>query len=113
MVKRGDQIKLDAILEKIYYNIPGGGPYLGPDKLYRVLKIHGINNIGKNTIKKWLQNQDDYSLQKPTRKTFKKARVVVSDDQFDADLANLSSISHENSNFKHLLVVVNIFSKYL
>lgn len=115
MVKRVDQIKLDSILKKIYYNIPGGGAYLGPDKLYRVLKVHGINNIGKNTIKKWLQNQDDYSLQKPARKTFKKARVVVSgiDDQFDADLANLSSISHENSNFKHLLVVVDIFSKYL
>lgn len=62
-----------------------------------------------------MQNQDNYSLQKPVRQTFKKARVVVSgiDDQFDAVLADVSNISHENDGMKYLLVVIDIFFKYL
>jgi len=62
MVKRVDQKKVDSILKKIYNNLPNAGAYFGPDKLYRVLKSQGIHNIGKYTVKKWLQNQDDYSL---------------------------------------------------
>jgi hypothetical protein len=62
-----------------------------------------------------LQNQDNYSLQKPVCQTFEKARVIVSgiDHQFDADLADVSNISHENNGVKYLLVVIDIFSKYL
>ena len=91
------------------------GAYLGPDKLYKVLKHRGVHNIGKYTVRQWLQNQDDYSLQKPVRQTFKRARVVVSgiDDQFDADLADVSNITKENDGVKYLLFVIDIFSKYL
>ena len=91
------------------------GVYLGPDKLHKVLKHRGVHNIGKYTVRKWLQNQDDYSLQKPVRQTFKKTRVVVSgiDDQFDVDLADVSNIAKENDGVKYLLFVIDIFSKYL
>lgn len=114
MVKK-DHKKIDSILKKIYYNEKGAAAFTGPDKLYRVLKSKGVSNIGKYTIRQWLQNQDDYSLQKPVRQRFKKARVVVAgiDDQFDADLADVSNISSENDGFKYLLFVIDIFSKYL
>ncbi|VDI27454.1 Hypothetical predicted protein [Mytilus galloprovincialis] len=115
MVKRQDYKRVDSILKKIYYDLSTAGAYLGPDKLYQVLKARGVKNVGKHSIRSWLQNQDNYSLQKPARKTFKKAKVVVAgiDDQFDADLADLSSISKENGDVKHLLFVIDIFSKYL
>lgn len=115
MVKKLEQKKIDSILKKIYCDLSTAGSYLGPDKLYTVLKNKGITNIGKHTVRKWLQNQDNYSLQKPVRQSFKKARVVVAgiDDQFDADLADVSNISHENDGVKYLLVVIDIFSKYL
>ena len=115
MVKKQDQKKIDSILKKIYYNPSNAGAYLGPDKLYRVLKARGIMNIGRNSVTTWLHNQDNYSLQKPVRQRFKKARVVVSgiDDQFDVDLADVSSLSNENDGVKHLLFVIDIFSKYL
>ena len=91
------------------------GGYLGPDKLYKVLKHRGVHNIGKYTVRKWLQNQDDYSLQKAVRQTFKKTRVVVSgiDDQFDAAIADVSNIAKENDGVKYLLFVIGIFSKYM
>ena len=115
MPKPLDKKKINSILQSIYYDLSTAGTYLGPDKLYKVLKRQGVNNIGKHTVRKWLQNQDDYSLQKPVRQRFKKARVVVSgiDDQFDADLAMVASIMNENDHVKYLLFVIDIFSKFL
>lgn len=106
--------KVDSVLKQIYNNLSSAGAFYGPDKLYKVLKSKGIHNIGKHTVKKWLQNQDDYSLQKPIRKRFKTPKVVVSgiDNEFDADLANVSNISSENNGYTQLLVVIDIFSKF-
>jgi hypothetical protein len=60
-------------------------------------------------------SQDDYSLRRELRHSFRKVRVVVSDieDQFDMDLADVSNISDENDGIKYLLFVIDIFSKYL
>lgn len=115
MVRGVNKKGVDSILKKIYYDLSSAGAYAGPDKLYRVLKAQGVKDIGKHTITKWLHNQDSYSLQKPARNTFKKAKVVVSgiDDQFDADLADVSNVSNENNDVKYLLFVIDIFSKYL
>lgn len=59
--------------------------------------------------------QDDYNLQKPTRHPYKRARVVVSgiDNQWDADLADMSTLSKYNKGIKILLVVIDIFSRFL
>jgi IS30 family transposase len=106
---------IDNLLEKIYYNLSKSGSYLGPDKLYKVLKSKGITHIGKNKIWKWLHNQDDYSLRRAFRYSFRKARVVVSgiDGEFDMDLADVSNISNVYDGIKYLLFVIDIFSKYL
>ena len=105
----------NKILENTYFNLSKAGAYVGPDKLYKVLKSKGITHIGKHKVRKWLHNQDDYSLRRELRHSFRKVRVVVSgiDDQFDMDLADVSNISDENDGIKYLLFVIDIFSKYL
>jgi hypothetical protein len=62
-----------------------------------------------------LNNQDDYSLQKPARHPVKRANVVVAgiDNQWDADLADISSLSKFNKGIKFLLVVIDIFSRFV
>ena len=67
------------ILENTYFNLSKAG------KLYRVLKSKDITHSGKHKVGKWLQSQDDYSLRREQRHSFRKVRVVVSDieDQFD------------------------------
>lgn len=65
-------IPIENILQKTYYQLSKPAAYLGPDKLYRVLKSKGITHIGRHTVNKWLQNQDDYSLHKPVRQRLKK-----------------------------------------
>lgn len=103
------------LLNKIYYDLSKGGAYTSPTKLYQILKARGIHGIGKYTITKWLQNQDDYSFQKPARKSFKKPRVVVNkiDQQYDMDLIDFSSLSKHNRGITFLLIVIDIFSRYL
>jgi len=80
-----------------------------------VLKSKGIANVGRASIKQILNSQDSYTLRKELRRSFKRTRVVVSgiDDEYDMDLADVSNIAEENSGFKYLLVVIDIFSKYL
>lgn len=114
MRKKIDEKKIDSILKKVYYDITSQGAFYGPKKIHDILKLKGIK-IGKHKVRKWLHNQDSYGLQTPLRKKFKKARVVVSgiDDQYDADLSDLSNIAKENDGFKYLLVVIDIFSKFL
>ena len=75
--------------ERAYYDLSNSGAYLGPDKLDRVLKSNSITRIGKNKVRKWLHNQDDYSLRRELRHSVRKARVVVAgiDDQIDMDLS--------------------------
>ena len=113
MVKRKRNI--NKLLEGQYYNFSKAGAFLSPEKLYRVLKSKAKTHVGQHTLRKWLQNQDSYNLQKPVRRSFKRARVIVSgiNDQCDADLADVSNISKENDGVKYLLFVIDIFSRYL
>ena len=61
-----------------------------------------------------MQNQDDYSLQKPVRRNFKRAKVIVSgpNEQLDVDLANIQSLSKDNDGITYLLVAVDVLSRY-
>lgn len=103
------------LLRKTYYDLSKAGAYLGPDKLYGVIKSKGISGIGKHKIRKWLHNQDSYSLRKELRRRFTRTRVIVSGihDQFDMDLIDVSNIKSQNSGVNFLLVVIDIFSKFL
>ena len=51
MVKKHDHKKIDSILRKIYYDLNATGTFVGPDKIYRVIKSKGIANIGKHSQK--------------------------------------------------------------
>jgi hypothetical protein len=55
-------------------------------------------------IRKWLERNDNYTLQKPVRRKFKRARVLVSEpyEQYDADIADLSSLAGENDKWFHV-----------
>lgn len=101
-------------ISNIYYNASKPAAYQGADKIRLTLKDKGINNIGIHKIRKWLQNQDDYSLQKPVRRRFKRAQVVVAgpDEQLDIDLMDMQSLAKTNDNVRFLLVAIDVFSRF-
>ena len=53
-------------------------------------------------------------LQNPVRKRFQKRTVFAKqvDDIWTADLVDMSPYSRSNSGYKHLLTVIDVFSKY-
>ena len=54
-------------------------------------------------------------MHKPTRKTMKRNKVDAPeiDSLWEADLAFVQDIAKENDGVNHLLVVIDVFSKYV
>ena len=80
------------------------------------MKREGKFKISRHKIKTFLQNQDAYSLQKKVkRRGFKRRRVIVQgiDYQWEADLADVQNLSKDNEGIKILLVIVDVFSRFL
>ena len=76
------------------------------------MKKEGKFKLSKSHIKRWLQNQLSYSLNKHVNRNFKRGKVIVKgiDNQFDADLASMIDYGEQNNKYKYLLVVTDIFS---
>ena len=106
----------EKFLRKIYYDPSRAGSFQGPEKLYDVVKkeYKGKSPLGLKRIAKWLEKQEVYSLNRPVKRTFQRARVIVSGrfDQFDADLADFQLLKRKNDNFTFILVVIDVFSRY-
>jgi hypothetical protein len=105
----------EELVKNVYTNPSQPGAYLGPEKIRRALHNRGHDRPVMYEIRKWLQNQDDYSLQKPVRRNFKRAKVIVSgpNQQLDVDLADMrQSLSKDNEGMKYLLVAIDVFSRY-
>ena len=102
-------------LNTIYFNPSHPGSYAGPTKLYQVVKNERKHSITFKEIQEWLQDQDAYSLQKPLKYKFRRNRVVSRglDYLWDMDLADVSNLQKENNGIKFLLIVIDIFSRYL
>ena len=103
------------ILRKCIMTRPVLPAFRGPDKLYVYVKKDGKYNISKYKIKKWLQRQESYSMQRPLRKPSNRTHIVVAgiDDQWSADLMDMVKFSKYNDEFAYVLVVIDVFSKYL
>lgn len=102
-------------LRELYYTPGKPGAYAGPEKLYQAVKQEGKYKIGRPRIRQFLNNEDSYSLYKPIRKTFPRSKVIVNtiDSMWDGDLADVSNIASHNDGYKFLLVLIDIFSRYL
>lgn len=102
-------------LHEIYYNLENAGSFLGPDKLFRYVRKDGKYVISKYKIRKWLQKQEAYSLQRSVRRRFKRNKIMVTgiDDQWSADLMDMNKFANYNDGFAYILVVIDVLSKYL
>ena len=102
-------------LSTIYYDPAHPASFAGPNKLFQEVKKEGRFNISLNRIRKWLQSQEVYSIHRPLRRKFSSNRVIVNgiDDQWDFDFMDMSALTKKNDGVKYLLLVIDIFSKYI
>ena len=68
----------------------------------------------KKEVREWLQTQDAYTLNKPTRQRFPRRQVVVYgiDHQWQADLVDLGKLASYSRGFEYLLTCIDVLSKY-
>ena len=84
-------------LKEYYFNPSNPGAFSGPTKVRKVLQESNYN-IKLRDIQQWLQDQDAYSLLKPTRYKFRRNRIVTAglDDLWNADLAEVGNLHKHN-----------------
>ena len=58
----------EEYLKSIYFNPAKPASFTSPSKLYNFIQKDGKYNISKYQIRKWLNKQEPYSLQKVNRK---------------------------------------------
>ena len=102
-------------LKKIYYDPSHPASFAGPQKLYKIVKSEGKYNIGMHRIRKFLHNQESYSLHKPVRRRFSRNHVVSEgmNDLWMADLIDMVKYEKWNEGYKFILLVIDTFSKYV
>ncbi|XP_033729515.1 uncharacterized protein LOC117318663 [Pecten maximus] len=105
----------EDFLRDIYYDLANAGSFSGPDKLYRYVRKDGKYVISKYKIRKLLQRKEPYSLQISFRRPFKRNTIIVTGigDQWSADLMDMVKFKSENDDYAYVLIVIDVFSKYL
>ena len=104
---------MDKLLTELYYNAESPACYAGVSALLRHAKKLKPS-VRKKDVEDFLYRQRTYTLHKPRRKRFPRNKVVALgvDTNWQADLADLKNLSTKNKNYKYLLTVVDVFSKY-
>ena len=109
-------------MKRIYYDVSHPAGFASVRKLYDSVKARAITF---KQVSKWLSSQEAYNLFKPARVNFPRPRIhvdgvdasweldlVVMDHIFQADGRELS-LSEDNDGYKYVLVVIDVFSKYV
>ena len=88
-----------------YYDPKHVGSYGGVTALRRVVPDQDVG--------RWLSEQDTYTLHKPVRHRFKRRCVVVGgpNQQWQADLVDVSRLKRDNNGTTFRLTVIDVFSK--
>jgi len=63
----------------------------------------------------WLEKQDAYTLHRLVRKRFARNPYTVTNvmDVLECDLLDVQAYAKYNDNYRYILSVIDIFSKYL
>ena len=97
-------------LSSLYFNPKVPSSYLGPQKLYQLVKSQAKLKIGRHRMHKWLQDQEAYSLTRGARRKYIRSRVIGAgkDSQWDMDLMDLVDIAKLNDGVKYVLVAIDM-----
>ena len=102
---------LNRLLATLFYEWKHPSYSGGVDKLYPTARQYSITC---SQVITWLQKQPGYTLHRPARRQFRRSKGFVNglDDQWQADLVDLQSLSRWNHGYKYLLTCIDILSKY-
>lgn len=105
---------MERALNRIYHDPSHPGSLGGVNKLQSAAKEAADSAPTLAAVKNYLLGDDTYTLHAPARRHFPRNRVLVKgiDNQFQADLVDMTEFVKENDGVKYLLTCIDVFSKY-
>ena len=99
---------MENLLKRAYYDPTSSGSYYGLNKF-----SSSLPSSKRKAVKDWLLHQDAYTLHTTPRRRFPRRKTIVAgiDDQWQADLADVSGLKKHNKGYTYLLTVIDVFSK--
>lgn len=99
---------MDEILKSIYYNPKNSGGFAS------VKKLSDKSGFSEKKVKKWLKAQPTYTLHRVAYKKYDTRNYIVHDidEQWQADLAEMTLIDKENDGYRYILTVIDMLSRY-
>ena len=99
------------ILHDLYYNVKSPVCFSGVQKLFSHAKNKGIK---LKDVKKFLEQQDTYTLHKPIRRKFVRNKTHASgiDTDWQADLCDMKRFKKFNDGQTYILTVIDVLSKH-
>lgn len=100
------------IIENIYHDPASPAGFAGIQRLYQEAKK--VNpNITKNDVKWFLEGDRTYTLHRPRRVRFKRAKTIPAGlfTDLQCDLAQMDKFSRSNKSYKYILLCVDVLSK--
>jgi transposase InsO family protein len=101
-----------TLLNEYYYNIRRPASFQSSQKLYKIVKKKFPKVTLKN-VSDWLYSQRVYSVHRPIKLKFKRNPIVskMIDHNWHLDLVEISH-PEENDNYRYILMVIDVLSKY-
>ena len=102
----------EQLLRSIYYDVSSEGGYSSIDKLYKTAK-QADKSITREQVREWLRKEITYTLHYPARKRFTRNPVVATSpgELAQADLVDMQSFAGFNDQYRHILTLIDVFSK--
>ena len=99
---------MNDLLKTIYYDFKSSAGFAS------VKKLAEASGISEKQVKEWLKSQPTYTLHKTARKYYPTRQYVVHDidEQWQADLADVSLLAKRNKGYHFILTVIDLFSRY-
>ena len=105
--------RVDKLLHALYYDTNNASAYTGRENIFRNAK-KVLPLLRRRDVDAWFQKQLAYTLHKPVRYQFPRNKTIVAsiDDQWQADLCDMSSKAKHNDGNTFLITCIDCFSKY-
>ena len=105
----------EEYLKDIYYDPKHPSSFSSVDKLYTAAVQDRRRDITRSRIKRFLQNQETYSMHRAVANRFKRNKVLVTgkDDQWEMDLMDMTFYAKYNNGIKYVLLIIDVFSKFI
>jgi len=108
-----------ATISELYYNEGSPAGFSTLRKLRAVEVAESKTQKGKpqsvGSTKAWLEERDAYTLHRPVRKLFARNPYTVNNVRvvWECYLLDVQSYAKYNDNFRYILSIIDVFSKFL